>query len=332
MSLFVLHHATEFGVRPAWAAGVRQRLTQQKREFLEQIHSFSSVPLSWISRLTTPQTAQAALQRIAELAPIDRLPTLALPEDIPLEARRILQGIAERRTWTAEEKAELISHYGQSSKPSPSALDILLDTWTTLAENGEKYLEALQEYYLVFFAEEEAQIRPALARSLAEAQILAGQLQLVDLVERLSHGVRLENLDSIDELTLFPSWWVTPLAFLTRPGKGKVLIAFGARPEVRNETEGAEPATGLVNAIKSLGDPTRLRILRFLSNEPLTPTELAHRLRLRPPTVIHHLRILRLANLVKVTVGENMEKLYTARLEAIQTIQKSLADFLDIHD
>ncbi len=249
-----------------------------------------------------------------------------------MEARRILQGIAERRTWTADEKAELLSRYAQSSRPSPSAMDTLLDTWTALAENGEKYLEALQEYYQVFFAEEEAQIRPALARSLAEAQVLADQLTQVDLVERLSHGVRLENLESIDELTLLPSWWVTPLAFLTRPGNDKVLIAFGARPEVRNETEGAEPATGLVNAIKSLGDPTRLRILRFLSNEPLTPTELARRLRLRPPTVIHHLRILRLANLVKVTVGENMEKLYTARLEAIQTIQKSLADFLNIHD
>jgi len=249
-----------------------------------------------------------------------------------MEARHILLGIAERRTWTADEKAELLSRYGQSFKPSPSSMDTLLNTWTALAENGEKYLEAIQEYYQVFFAEEEAQIRPTLARSLAEAQVLAGQLQLVDLVERLSHGVRLENLESIDELTLLPSWWVTPLAFLTRPGNDKVLIAFGARPEVRNETEGAEPATGLVNAIKSLGDPTRLRILRFLSNEPLTPTELARRLRLRPPTVIHHLRILRLASLVKVTVGENMEKLYTARLEAIQTIQKSLADFLNIHD
>lgn len=332
MSLFVLHHATEFGVRPAWAAGVRQRLTQPKREFLERIYSFSSVPLGWISRLTTPQTAQAALERMAELDPIDRLPALTLPDDLPVEAHRILKGIAERGAWTTSDKAELLLHYGQAPKPPPSGVDTLLDTWTALAENGEKYLEAIREYHLVFFAEEETQIRPALARSLADAKALSGQIQLVELVERLSFGVRLENLDSINDLTLLPSWWVTPLAFLTRPGIGKVLIAFGARPEVRNETEGAEPSTGLVNAIKSLGDPTRLRILRFLSNEPLTPTELARRLRLRPPTVIHHLRILRLANLVKVTVGENMEKLYAARLEAIQTIQKSLADFLNIND
>lgn len=332
MSLFVLHHATEFGVRPAWAAGVRQRLTQPKREFLERIYSFSAVPLSWISRLAAPQTAQAALQQIAEMAPIDRLPCLALPDDLPLEARRILQGIAERKTWTAGDKADLISHYGQVPKPLPGGLDALLNTWAALAENGEKFLEALQEYQVVFFAEEETQIRPAIARSLADAQALSNQIPLVELVERLSYGVRLENLDSVGELTLLPSWWVAPLAFLTRPGHDKVMIAFGARPEEHSGPEGAEPSPGLVKAIKSLGDPTRLRILRFLSNEPLTPSELARRLRLRPPTVIHHLRILRLANLVKVTVGENMEKLYAARLEAIQTIRKSLADFLNIND
>ncbi|NJN55024.1 MAG: ArsR family transcriptional regulator, partial [Anaerolineae bacterium] len=46
------------------------------------------------------------------------------------------------------------------------------------------------------------------------------------------------------------------------------------------------------------------RILKYLSEEPLTPAELARRLRLRPPTVIHHLDALRLARLVHVTLSQ----------------------------
>lgn len=331
MSLFVLHHAADFGVRPMWAAGVRQRLTSARREFLERIFSFSGAPLDWISRLPAPQDAQSALRAVANLAPADRLPALTLPTELPVNARYLLEGVAARGTWTTEERLELASLYGEGPKPSLAGFDNLLDIWSSLAGNGEKYLAALQEYYTVFFAEEETRIRPALERSLAEARRLSGQLPPAELVEHLSRGVRLENPDSLSDLTLLPSWWVAPLVYLAHSGKGKALLAFGARPEVQSEAEGAEAPEALVNALKSLGDPTRLRILRFLARKPLTPSELARRLRLRPPTIIHHLHLLRLAGLVKVTVGERSEKRYAARLEALQSIHKSLQEFLNAH-
>ena len=74
-------------------------------------------------------------------------------------------------------------------------------------------------------------------------------------------------------------------------------------------------------------DP-RLRILRYLSEEPLTPAELARRLRLRPPTVIHHLDALRLARLVNVTLSVNGRR-YQARHEAIKTVCSMLGNFLE---
>ena len=36
-SLYVLHFPDEFGLRGAWAAGVRSRLPNEAREFLEKI-------------------------------------------------------------------------------------------------------------------------------------------------------------------------------------------------------------------------------------------------------------------------------------------------------
>ena len=88
----------------------------------------------------------------------------------------------------------------------------------------------------------------------------------------------------------------------------------------------------LVTALKSLADPTRLRILRFLSREPLSPAELARQLRLRPPTVTHHLQALRLAGLVQITVNERNERRYAARLETLNELNITLLDFLTKQD
>jgi len=53
-------------------------------------------------------------------------------------------------------------------------------------------------------------------------------------------------------------------------------------------------------------------------------------LRLRAPTVTHHLQALRLAGLVQLTLGEGKEvKRYAARPEAIAAAFASLKDFLE---
>jgi DNA-binding transcriptional ArsR family regulator len=82
----------------------------------------------------------------------------------------------------------------------------------------------------------------------------------------------------------------------------------------------------MIRALKALSSPTRLRILRYLSEEPLTPAQLVRRLRLRAPTVTHHLKTLRLAGLVQRTLGE--EK-YTARSGAVTASFASLKGFLE---
>jgi DNA-binding transcriptional ArsR family regulator len=85
----------------------------------------------------------------------------------------------------------------------------------------------------------------------------------------------------------------------------------------------------LVRALQALSDPTRLRILYYLSENTLSPTELSRRLRLRTPTVLHHLNTLRLAGLVQVTLKEGTEtKTYAVRAEAVATAFASLQGFL----
>ena len=185
----------------------------------------------------------------------------------------------------------------------------------------------MQDYYQVFFAEEETRIRPALQAGLEHAQELSTRINLMGLIEELSHGVRFAPLETTVEFILVPSYWCSPLIFYARLPERKMLLLFGARPEFESLVPGAGPTPQLVNQLKALADPTRLRILHFLADKPLSSSELARLLRLRLPTVIHHLRSLRLSGLVQITVSET-EKRYATRLEILDGLQQTLGNFI----
>jgi len=333
ISLLALHHAADFGLRPNWTAGVRQRLSIPQREFLECIYSFASLPLDWISSLPDPKDALPVLRRAADLAPADRLRTLTLPMDLSPEVYETLDRIAENGTVTAKEKEILGRNLTRRDKLLRAVeLDNLISVWVNPDKSSEQISTSLQGYYEAFFADEETRIRPALKSGLEHARELAGQVTLPALVEKLSRGVRFEDVESAQELILVPSYWLTPFVIPTYPAKGSMQIVFGCRPDVQRIAPGAETPDNLINALKALADPTRLRILRYLSGQILTPTELSRLLRLRPPTVLHHLQALRLAELVAIRVNETGEKRYAARSETLHLIFASIQDFLKKQD
>jgi DNA-binding transcriptional ArsR family regulator len=223
-----------------------------------------------------------------------------------------------------------IASHRVSPKPfSREELVPVLDWWARSQEFGERYLGALRTYCEVFFVEEEARIRPALQVALARAQELAAQMDALALLEELSQGLRLAELPKASELVLAPSFWSTPLLVFTALRADHELILFGARPPDVSLEPGEVVPDALMRALKALGDPTRLRILRYLSTEPLSPSELSHRLRLRAPTVIHHLYALRLAGLVHLTLEEGGKRRYAARPQAVQSTCWALEAFLD---
>ena len=326
ISLHVLHHPGRFGLRPSWAAGVRSRLPGQQRAFLDEAQSFMPVPLHWLFHLPArPKDSAAALAALEKIDPAERLAalTLAVFEAPELEPR--LPEVAKRGAWTDADReiaARAIPHL------NGPAITRLLDAWSDPAAFGERYLQALQTYCEVFFAEEEARIQPALEEGLARAQALARDLPLPELLEELSHGVQFDWLPGTEELALVPSYWAAPLVFYHNLGPGRRLLLFGSRPEEQTLVPGEQVPAELVTALKALADPTRLRILRYLGEEPLTPSQLARRLRLRAPTVVHHLNTLRLAGLVQIRLTAEGEKRYALRSGAVNAAARRLQDFL----
>ena len=333
ISLLVLHHAADFGLRPSWAAGVRQRLSAPRREFLERMYTYSGTGLEWVCDLPKPKDALDALRLAADLEPAACFEALTLPAEIPTAVRAVLHAIAARRAATAADRDYLRVNFIQRGQGlPPTGLENLVNAWAALEASGEQLLAALQEYYAAFFSEEETRLRPALETGLTRGQDLADHMTVDALIESLSHGVRIQELGSVGKLILAPSYWASPLVFHVRPRPKQVLIVFGVRSPIQGVVPGAGAPELLVAALKSLADPTRLRILRFLSREALSPAELARRLRLRPPTVTHHLQALRLAGLVQITINEKNERRFAARIETLNELNATLQEFLTQQD
>lgn len=330
VSLVVLHAPTKFGLRAAWAAGMRQRLPSADRELLEDLHEtiLSSPPMAWIHGMPGMKDAPEVLDALKALSPVERLFTVG---EYCADMREIFDDVAAGEAWTEDHvsvvKDVVISCMGKKSI-STKYVHKLLDTWARAGEYGERLPGALRSYYEVFFAEEERRIRPALEEGLARAKELAEKMPLTELLIELSQGVHITELHAWPQLTLVPSFWGSPYVFFGDLGGDRHLLLFGARPADASVIPGEVVPDSLINALKALADPTRLKILRYLAAEPLTPTQLARRLRLRAPTVVHHLQAMRTAGLVYIMLGDGKEKSYQARMDHVLATCEALQGFL----
>ena len=332
ISLYTLHHPKDFALRGAWAVGVRSRLPAAEREFLQEIMAFFRWPFEWVHTLPAPKDAQTAVDALSQIPPAQRLPILHHIQPHTGWGETLL-GIIEKGAYTAADERhlhQLATAENITLGPNVSKQDFRpwLKWWAESAEFGERYLAALREYQQVFFAEDEKRIQPALQLALTQAQELAIHLPLTELLEELSQGVKYEEPPQAETLILAPSYWGSPFLFYNLHSQATRIIAFGGRPATASIVPGELIPDALFNSLKALADPTRLRILRYLIAEPLTPTELASRLRLRAPTVVHHLHALRLARLVHLKFTPEGKK-YQARREAVTHTYQLLNAFLD---
>lgn len=331
ISLHVLHEPDTYGLRGSWAAGVRSRLPTPERDIIQQFTTSVAWPLHWVYTLPEPKDAETALRALAQMPAAERLPALALSCYVSDEAAQVLKDVAARQSWNKRDLTrlqEVSEKKHGKKKTSKEKITRTLALWSRPEETGEGLLASLQAYQKVFFAEEEKRILPALQEALAQARALAEELPLATLLEELSQGLRFDELE-MEELILVPSFWATPLMIFMPLSQGREMYVFGGRPADASLVPGEVVPDALFQALKALADPTRLRILHYLSAEPLTPAELARRLRLRAPTVIHHLHTLRLARLVQLTLGHDGQR-YAARREAIMAACDMLQDFLNV--
>jgi DNA-binding transcriptional ArsR family regulator len=327
VSLHVLHEPEFYELRPSWAAGIRSRIPPIERTFLEEVVPFLNLPLRWVYQLPRPKDARSVFHALKQIEPAGRgIALLDLEQGLRPESGRLLE-IARRHTWGKNDLAALTPLLCKEEPvKGEQALIKYLDRWAHPDSFGEMLLQSLQAYHQAFFEKEEQRVEPVLQTGLEHARQLSVQMNVSELITELSQGFRsTEELGK--ELIIVPDFWMTPLIILEKISPDQKLFLFGARPSTMSTIPGEPVPDGLLRTLKALADPTRLKILRYLYKEELGPTELSRRLDLRGPTIIHHLRELRLAGLVILTL-RGQEKHYRARLEALDSTNMDLKGFI----
>ena len=331
-SLYILHRPDEYGLRPSWAAGVRSRLPIDLRDALERSQLTIYVPLAWIYQLPEPKDTKVALEALRALPPGERLPALFFANKADQHSqdfRDFLMSLSGKQRLTARIERKIRSYLPNTTNLTREYLRSFFDAWSAREQFGEDLLLALDAYVANFFEEEEIRIIPAQTQALKDAQALFRDNELLTALEELSSGVRMDWAKEIPHLILAPSFWGAPFFFFDKLDEEQGIILFGARPEGTALVPGELVPDELLNALKAMADPTRLRILFYLREEgPSTPSQLSKILRLRPPTVIHHLQNLRLAGLVSVTVSPKAERRYAFRTDGVDTTVELLQAFL----
>jgi DNA-binding transcriptional ArsR family regulator len=164
----------------------------------------------------------------------------------------------------------------------------------------------------------------ALARDAAEKRALASTMPPDRLVETATNGVTFTMQPEVSGVVLIPSAVTRPWVANLEHGSLRIFMY-----PVTEETLSADPdapSPWMLGFYKALADESRLRILNMLSSGPASLGQVAERLGLAKSTVIHHMRALRTAGLVLITVGA--EKEYSLRTQAIPEAGRMLRAYL----
>ena len=160
--------------------------------------------------------------------------------------------------------------------------------------------------------------------SLASFREATDRLPLEQVVETAAPGLTFVPEAGQTSVVLLPSVAVRPL-WAVADHRNANIFAFSAPA---SDARRADPPARLVALGKAIGDETRLRILRELATTPATPPDLAERMGMPRTTLLHHLRILREADLIAVQVHDSAYHQYHVRDEHFGEIERLLGTYL----
>ena len=328
-SAAIIFNPESYQLRPAWAAGVRSRLSAAARETLQAVFPMHWVPVTWFHQMDEPATAEQALEIMANTPAEQRVMDLYDFSYNPPEMRDIIDQIMDRGSWH-EQEYQALRKLSIKDGIGKNNIKAWLNLLAATRRLGPLILPAMEEFFEIFYAEEENRVRPYLIKAAAEGKKLSADVDLITLLETLSEGINYHLRRPYKKIIFAPSFWTTPLIADIEIDHDTLFFIYGVRPATVPLIPGDQVPNVMHQALKTLADPTRLKILKLLRHQPHSPGELAKALRLRPPTVTHHLRILRQVRLIRITLSEDDRKIYEFRPDGLRGVLNSLEEFLEL--
>ncbi|MDF2014674.1 ArsR/SmtB family transcription factor [Priestia megaterium] len=137
-------------------------------------------------------------------------------------------------------------------------------------------------------------------------------------------GIDYQPEPSIHQVLLIPQYVYRPWNVETTLPGVKVFYYPISDENVHEIEDPYSPPSALLHGYKALGDETRLKIIKLLSEKDYSLQELTKKLTIPKSTVHHHLALLRAAWIVKVHKSR-----YYIQIENLNSLQEKLQRFLE---
>ncbi|WP_019638661.1 ArsR/SmtB family transcription factor [Paenibacillus fonticola] len=187
------------------------------------------------------------------------------------------------------------------------------------------YIPLLRKWNELYFKEITLQYASLLEEDAAEKATLLHKMDSEALVEYASGGLVLEPGLPIERVVLVPSIHFRPIN--TYGFYSDVL--FIQYPIDIPELDEDEPPTCLLRLTRALVRPERLRLLRYVADEPKSLQEMVDHLNESEDKLMHHLMRLRVAGLLRVhLVDSNDTEKFSIRPDGAAELQMFLESYI----
>jgi DNA-binding transcriptional ArsR family regulator len=293
-----------------WLTGARESLDAQQRDLVGKLfdtHGLTPLDSLPVIAIERPDVRVAAdVVRLLEETPASALITAtlrdALTEDVP-------DDVLARAGAGDPGAIDAIEPLLCATDIAPMAREFTAD-----AERRMRVAVGIARTWLTAFEPIEERLARVHAADMALHRPDVAALPPSDAIERITGGLRLVPEPRLRRVLLAPSVFVRPFNFIHQHADWR-MFWYPVADEVL-ETEAGEPSSSMVRLFRALGDPTRLTVLRLLTERDWYLTELATKVELSKPTMKHHLALLRAAGLVTV-IEEGSLTYYRLRRERL---------------
>ncbi|WP_028593688.1 ArsR/SmtB family transcription factor [Paenibacillus assamensis] len=186
----------------------------------------------------------------------------------------------------------------------------------------QDYIPLLHEWYEHYFRWSVPNWEPILIQDAAEKTRLLHKMSPVDLIELATNGAVFEHNDHMREVVLAPMWHYRPI-INTCTFTNTTLVLYATESEDDDDV----PPKALKRMIHALSSDVRLKMLRYLSHESVTFSELVSFVQLEESTVQQHLVILRAAGYIRTFWNGKVERI-SLRQEGIADLSAFLENYV----
>lgn len=190
----------------------------------------------------------------------------------------------------------------------------------------ERLLYLLSEWNAQYFEPQtDAQLIERLRNGVERQRSFIGSIPNAEAAEQITNGMYFEDYEGFERLVLTPHFHFQPANIIHSFGK----ITFCQYPLNDGMIEDEdEPPSELYRLLRSVGERSRLRILRYLSKQPRTFTEVVKHIGISKGITYEHIFNLRCSGLLRVHMEGENATVYNLRTQAIRELEEQLLRYV----